>query len=418
MTSPARLGLFEGYGVELEYMIVDRETLNIVPVGRGCDRLIHDVVGRYDAEIEMGELCWSNELVLHVVELKTNGPVRSLKGLHRLFQQHVTEVNQRLAQFDAQLMPTAMHPWMDPHREMQLWPHEHSPVYEQFNRIFDCRGHGWANLQSTHLNLPFNGDEEFARLHAAIRLVLPILPGLAASSPIVDAAVGEFRDSRLEVYRHNARRVPLVSGRVIPEPVFSHAEYVAKIFQPLYAAIAPHDPQGILQDEWLNARGAIARFDRGAIEIRVLDIQECPLADLAVLSAVVALIRSLVKEQHVGLAAQQRWSIDPLERILLQAIRHGEDAVIDNAEYLALFGMTTASSATVRELWQHLIETVVASDPAVDDEALSAVRTIVERGTLSSRILRAFGERADRSSLHRVYAELCQCLRDGRLFGE
>jgi hypothetical protein len=90
-------------------------------------------------------------------------------------------------------------------------------VYEAFDRIFDCRGHGWANLQSAHLNLPFSDAEEFGRLHAAIRLLLPILPALAASSPVMDGRLTGRVDSRLDVYRHNARRVPQVSGRVVPE---------------------------------------------------------------------------------------------------------------------------------------------------------------------------------------------------------
>ena len=43
-------------------------------------------------------------------------------------------------------------------------------IYDTFDRIFSCKGHGWANLQSMQINLPFRGDEEFARLHAAIRV--------------------------------------------------------------------------------------------------------------------------------------------------------------------------------------------------------------------------------------------------------
>ena len=32
-------------------------------------------------EVEVGDFCWSNELVLHVIEIKTNGPVGSLAGV-------------------------------------------------------------------------------------------------------------------------------------------------------------------------------------------------------------------------------------------------------------------------------------------------------------------------------------------------
>src|SRR5690606_13900663 len=209
-----------------------------------------------------------------------------------------------------------MHPWMDPHTEMKLWPHEFSPVYEAFNRVFDCRGHGWANLQSMHVNLPFAGDEEFGRLHAAIRLVLPILPALAASSPIMDGRLTGLMDTRLEVYRHNARRVPEVSGQVIPERAFTQADYDAQIFAPLYAAIEPLDSEGVLRDEFLNARGAIARFSRGSIEIRLLDVQECPQADLAICRAVVAVLEALVGERWTSVSEQQSFEVAPLAELL------------------------------------------------------------------------------------------------------
>ncbi len=65
--------------------------------------------------------------------------------------------------------------------------------------------------------------------------------------------------------------------------VFTEENYRRQIFQRMYDDIAPLDPDGVLQDEFLNSRGAIARFDRGSIEIRVINIQECPAADLAVL---------------------------------------------------------------------------------------------------------------------------------------
>ena len=75
MSEVQRLGLFEGYGVEIEYMLVDRETLVVLPQ---ADRVLEVAAGEVVSEVEMGELAWSNELVLHVIELKTNGPARSL----------------------------------------------------------------------------------------------------------------------------------------------------------------------------------------------------------------------------------------------------------------------------------------------------------------------------------------------------
>src|SRR5258706_15402909 len=102
-------------------------------------------------------------------------------------------------------------------------------------------------------------------------------------------------DGRLDVYRTNSAKIPSIAGSVIPEPVFTHADYQREILERAYRDIAPYDPEGVLQHEFLNARGAIARFDRDAIEIRVLDIQECPKADLAIAAAIVAVLRSLVE---------------------------------------------------------------------------------------------------------------------------
>ena len=43
-----------------------------------------------------------------------------------------------------------------------------------------------TNIQAVHLTLPFRGASEFGRLMAACRVVLPLLPALAASSPFVE----------------------------------------------------------------------------------------------------------------------------------------------------------------------------------------------------------------------------------------
>ncbi|HYE03301.1 MAG TPA: glutamate-cysteine ligase family protein, partial [Phycisphaerales bacterium] len=203
--TPGRLGLFDAFGVELEYMIVDRQTLGVRPI---ADRVLmagaRSAEPVSDAEVPETGIGWSNELVLHVIELKTVEPVPALAGLPARFADSVRRVNRILSSLGARLMPSAMHPLMDPARDMRLWPHDNAEIYAAFDRIFGCTGHGWSNLQSVHLNLPFRGDEEFGRLHAAVRLILPMLPALAASSPMMDGRVTGVADNRLAVYRTNA----------------------------------------------------------------------------------------------------------------------------------------------------------------------------------------------------------------------
>ncbi len=395
--------LFERFGVELEYMIVDADTLDVRPV---TDELLKTVCGTYEQEIlpdgDESPVAWSNELVLHVVELKTAEPVACLDGLGDLFHQHVKRINTLLAPMNCLLLPGAMHPWMDPHTQMRLWPHHSSEIYEAFDRIFDCRGHGWANLQSTHLNLPFADDDQFGRLHAAVRLVLPLIPALAASSPIMDGRVTGIADNRLAVYRHNARRVPSVSGRVIPEAIYSRDEYQNVLLQGIYNDLAPLDPQGILRYEWVNARGAIARFDRGSIELRLIDVQECPAADEAVLKLIAAAIRALTEQRWVPLAELKRVSVDVLADLLDKTTRHAESATVSAPQVLRCFGCAAAMSAG--DLWRRLQRELL---PDLNMPA---------GGTLARRMITACGPAPSRQQLVALCRQLARCLAENRPF--
>jgi carboxylate-amine ligase len=403
------LRLFEGFGIELEYMIVDSSTLSVLPV---AERLLVGKSGKTVSEIEAGPLCWSNELAQHLVEIKTNGPAPILSGLAETFARGVEEINRRLASLGAELMPSAMHPWMDPSREARLWPHEDCAIYQAYDRIFDCRRHGWVNLQSVHLNLPFLGDEEFARLHAAVRLLLPILPALAASSPVLEGKVTGILDSRLEVYRTNQDRIPSLTGRVIPEPVFSRKEYRRKILERLYRDIAPHDSEGLLRHEWLNSRGAIARFERDTIEIRLIDIQENPKADLAVVGLVTAVLKALVAETWLPLDRQMAWEAEQLEPILLGTIREGEEAILSSGSYLRAFGFP-GERCRAGELWRHLAAECIS--PGKEEEG-AALGIILEQGPLARRVLRALGKDPSLDRLREIYGRLCLCLARGEMF--
>ena len=407
------IGLFERTGVELEYMIVDRNTLDVKPI---ADELIKAACGAYESDVEPdgadGPLSWSNELALHVIELKTNKPTADIASTAAPFQDHVRRINVLLEPFGARLLPTAMHPWMDPHAEMRLWPHEFNAVYEAYDKIFSCKGHGWANLQSMHINLPFANDEEFGRLHAAIRLVLPLMPALAASSPVMDGDWDPIADHRLEVYRSNAAKIPSVAGLVVPEAVFTRADYEQNILEPIYRDLAPFDPEKILRYEWSNSRGCIARFMRGSIEIRVLDIQECPLADLAICALVTAAVRAHVEERWIPYEEQKQYETEPLHSILLDTIRYAEQTRISNSDFLRAHGVGR-SLAWAGDVWKGLVDQLLPDDPVFTP----VLRQMLNGGSLSTRISKRIRRFPTRAELHTVYAELSECLESGRLFG-
>ncbi|WP_237759679.1 glutamate-cysteine ligase family protein [Sulfuricella sp. T08] len=377
-----------------------------------ADELLRRAAGARVAEVKRGRFCWSNELVLHLVELKNAIPDPALESLPAAFQAEVRYINRLLEPLGARLMPVATHPWMDPRTETRLWPHDNALIYQTYDRIFGCKAHGWANLQSMHLNLPFADDAEFARLHAAIRLVLPIIPALAASSPIAGGRPTGFMDFRMETYRTNQAKIWSTIARVIPDMVTSRAEYQATILAPMYRDIAPFDPEGILQHEWLNVRGAIPRFDRNAIEIRVIDLQECPQADLAIAAAVTAVVRAIYDDKWSSFSMQQAIGTDALVEILHACIRDAEQAVIGDAGYLRLLGFP-GRQCQAGELWRHLI---AAASPDGSAHWIEPLRMVLERGPLARRILRAVGSDCSKTRLDAVYRELCDCLEAGRMF--
>ena len=399
------LHLFEGFGVELEYMIVDRRDFRVRPIS---DRLLLDRNGEVVDELEQGELSWSNELVLHVIELKTNGPVKELAGLNNIFHRDILAINERLEPMGAQLMPSAAHPFMDPNHETRLWPYDNSAIYSAFDSIFDCRGHGWANLQSVHLNLSFNGEEEFVRLHGAIRLLLPLIPAIAAASPYLDGGETGYLDSRLEMYRKNCSRIFSVTGHVVPESVGSIEEYREGILHRIYGDLASFDPEGILRYEWVNARGAIARFDRSTIEIRLADVQECPMSDLALLTVLVHAVKHFAGNPHIlhigGLLAEDR-----LSSVLLSTIRYGENTTISDEEYLACLGFSE-KSLRADEVWRGLVESL----RELPDTCRRVLEIVLENGTLASRMKRIAGE-CTRENLLELCKVLCGCLEENRL---
>ncbi|MGF1508908.1 MAG: glutamate-cysteine ligase family protein [Myxococcota bacterium] len=414
MTKPEEdrepLGVFAGFGIEIEYMIVDRESLDVRPV---VDHLLEAVAGSATSQVERGEAAWSNELALHVIEFKTNGPSPQLDGLADLFTDQVKEANRVLSALGCCLLPTGMHPWMDPQAEVRLWPHENDVIYRTFDRIFGCKGHGWGNLQSIHVNLPFSNDAEFGRLHAAIRMALPLFPGLAASTPIADGRRQTKLDYRLDVYRDNARAIPSVTGRVVPEPVYTRAEYEDGLLAGIYRDLKPHDPEGVLRHEWVNARGCIARFDRMAIEIRILDTQEAAQTDLAVVQAVVSAVRSLYEEHTCGAQMQKQWDGAALVAVLDQAITRGDDAVIDQRRYLDALGYPDPGRAKLRDVWLYLKESFVKPEAGPAD---SFWRAYERSGCLANRVLQSLGGRPAREELRTTYRELAIGLPANRVF--
>jgi gamma-glutamyl:cysteine ligase YbdK (ATP-grasp superfamily) len=289
--------LFEVTGIELEYPIVGPD----LAVRHLVEDAFRRIAGRPTSDTEHGGAGFSNELADHVFELKTLVPARSLVEAEAALAEGVRFFNRVLADgWGARLLPTGMHPLMTP-AEGRLWRRSGSAIYAAYDRVFGIGGHGWLNVQSCHLNFPFGRrDEDVVHLHEAIRALLPYLPALAASSPLVEGEPGPAVDNRLTFYGKNQARVPSIAGDVVPEPMTSPAAYRRDVLGAIYRDLAAIPEAARLRHEWVSSRGAIVRFSRRAIEIRVLDTQECPRMDVAVAAFVRGTLARLVRRLQAG----------------------------------------------------------------------------------------------------------------------
>lgn len=401
---------FQRHGVEIEYVLVDDETLDVRPI---AGEVLADAAGHPTEDWDGGPIGWSNELVAHQIELKNVDPETTLAALAPAFHASVQELRALATRRGATLLPTGMHPWMVPRREARLWSGPSGPIYRAYDRLFDCRRHGWANMQATHLNLPFGDADEFARLLAAIRVVLPILPAIAASSPVVEGRVTGLLDNRLDFYRTNALDVPAMTGATIPEPIFDEPAYRRDVLGWIDSQLA--DVEGgeiLLGHEWTNARGAIARFDRSAIEVRVMDTQECPRADLALCAAACAALTRLLQERGAPHAELAAYPTAALARLLAATGNLGLAAPVEEPRYAALFGLDPQRATDVGALWRLVLE----GAPALPSPFASVLELVLERGPLAARLLAALGSDPTRADLTAVYRDLTTCLAGDELY--
>jgi hypothetical protein len=210
----------------------------------------------------------------------------------------------------------------------------------------------------------------------------------------------------LSFYQNNQCKIPEIAGEVIPEAVASQAQYQSDILEKIYTAIRPHDPMRILQHEWLNSRGAIARFDRSAIEIRVLDVQEAPKADIACAQLIVGLLKRLAQMPDLPAI-----STSALKRIFDTAVISGGQARVEDTSFLSVFGLP-ARPLPLSELL-HFLKTEWIQEAHLDHATLDL---ILKQGPVAQRLFQRLGTSPTRQALETTFAQLCDCLDRNELF--
>jgi len=260
------------------------------------------------------------------------------------------------------------------------------------------------------LDLHFARETDFGRLHAAVRMALPLLPALSAATPFRNAQATGFHSTRLraclDLYDQHPERV----GGFIPEAVFDVQDYDREVLGPILQAIATSRGGETTDAQALNLRGATAQLDTGFISIHVIDAQENAAADMAVLEFTIALLRALVAGRWSSNYLQRAWSTEDLMAVLMGTMRDGSSALITNRDYLFMLGMLKQEQATATELIKHLFVELYND---LSENARAHLAIIIEHGCLAARILSRAGKHASMEKLVATHAHLAACRAGG-----
>jgi gamma-glutamyl:cysteine ligase YbdK (ATP-grasp superfamily) len=341
---------------------------------------------------------------MHVMEVKANVPFKSPLLFEETMHNAVSTLTDFLyAKYHAHLLGTGMHPLLKL-EETSIWPHRHRKIYQELGKIFNLKQHGWLNIQSFHLNLPYATEKTGVLMHNLLAGLCAYLPAVSAASPILEGEFGPNVDNRLNFYKLNQKEVPSIAGEVVPEPVSSFKQYqrevIGKYSQEL-AGLGAADT--ILFKEWVNSRGVIFRFDRSALEVRVMDEQECVKSDVAFSCFVRAALRGLLAE-----------GAEPLPHPLL--VKDFNAVMADGLEARVLH----PNGETARQVCQRLFKLAVENAEADEKKYLWIIKKRIEEGNLSdvirSRVLKKARKTDFKDAILTIYSALIECLSDNDPF--
>ena len=142
------------------------------------------------------------------------------------------------------------------------------------------------------------------------------------------------------------------------------------------------------------------------------------------------LFRSSARRVVSKLRKNSRYSLSVcgtgFAELLNKTVKDAENASIDWAEYLAVFGMNfatatngteathTSAPITAGDLWKH-IYSIVKND--LTEVSQCFMEKMLERGTLSSALYKALGDAPTHEAFVTEYKKLADCLAHNRLYG-
>lgn len=349
-------------GVEVEFQLLDRETCNLVP---RAPALLQAVPESLKPRIKQ-------EFIQSMIEVNTE-ICAGIPGVRQNFTALCKTAEQLATHQHCQLYATSLHPFalVD---DQKLTDHDR---YRRIMSELQLVGRRFIT-QGLHVHVGLPDGETAINVFDHIRLYLPILLALSASSPYY-----ENEDTGLRSYRTKLFEALPMAG--MPEGL-NNWKHFSKVMDLLTGTGIITD----LRDLWWDVR---PHPDFGTIEIRICDLP----SSFREIIALVALIQALVKTlaTHPPSPAP---NMQVLRSNKWQAARYGLDGTFVDPANARRLPMADA----VRNL---LALTAVAADELGTAADIAVIDDILRRGSSADRQRRLFDESHNHVSVIRTIHE-------------
>ena len=283
-------------GVEEEFSILDRETLEMVPryeelrAAADRDPLLREGVA--------GELISSEIEVISGAGKNLRAALESQRGRRgRLF---ALAESHNLA-----LGATGTHPWAD-YREQPIIDTEH------YHRVADGLKYvAWRNNTfSLHVHVGCRDIDRAVRVCDRLRPILPQLLAISANSPFLDGRDSGLHSARTQSFTKSFPRCGIPDAFGGWEAYRAYIEFLLATnsiveFTQVWWSVRPH-------------------FSFGTVEVRICDVQASALESDAMAGLMVACIAQAMREEDEGVPFEDH-APRLIEENMWRAIRYGLD---------------------------------------------------------------------------------------------
>ncbi len=332
-------------GVELEFQILDRQTLDLVP--RAPALLAKAPVGVQDKV--------APEFMRSILEIQTD-VCRSVDEVAEDLKSSIPLLEKIAAEHESLLYSSSLHPFAEPGDQLLS-------VGERYQRIMDELQYVGRQFisQGMHVHVGIEDRDAVIGVCDALQVYLPILLAISCSSPYFR---GE--DTGLCSYRTKLFEALPLAG--IAGYIGSWQGYIDEIAL-LRKALVIRD----IKDLWWDVRPSPGF---GTVEIRICDIPSRFVEALGLTSLIQALVAALVE----GLVQPTRVSPQILHCNKWQAARHGLDGRFNDA-----LGLLPTTTQSLREAAGELLVVLRPFFDTFGGRGLDAVRNLLDDRTSSLR---------------------------------